>query len=176
MLSYVPPQAHGCVYDSVERTTSPAFKRALENSLSRLRKSHQESRYLWSQDQFDLLQQRLVSLHSLQENWDSYGAPSPNREAVKGAACVLGVLRGRLIQPDRVLASPDGGASLVFVGKGGNRAAIEVLNDETSFLLLYDRASRSQTIFFSINPESINQVLEHLLNHLRGTELAPANA
>lgn len=78
---------------------------------------------------FSRLRQQLVALNSVKDNWDTYGSPKPNEEALKVAAAVLGTLQqDGLLIPIKLLPSAEGGVGICFVEES-RYAHIEIFNE-----------------------------------------------
>jgi hypothetical protein len=71
--------------------------------------------------------QRLSTTVSLERDWDTYGAESPNDLARNLAASVLDVLEEASLPPTRLTPSAEGGIAMSFVA-GDNRGEIEIYN------------------------------------------------
>lgn len=66
------------------------------------------------------LQSQLAELADLEDDWNGYGAKAPNQRALTAAAEALDILNDLDIRlPSRIVASADGGVSLVFLVPGG---------------------------------------------------------
>lgn len=65
------------------------------------------------------LQSQLAELADLRDDWNGYGAEAPNESALSAAGGVLNILNELDLLPSRIVASADGGVSLVFLIPGG---------------------------------------------------------
>lgn len=65
------------------------------------------------------LQSQLAGLADLGDDWNGYGAAAPNKNALSLADRMLTVLNELDLLPSRIVASADGGVSLVFLIPGG---------------------------------------------------------
>jgi hypothetical protein len=80
----------------------------------------------------------LQRLSHLSPNWDSYGAPSPNANAVQASREVLKHLAENHILPTSIVASAEGGIAIYFM-RGERSAYIESDNEGDQTLVLYGR-------------------------------------
>jgi hypothetical protein len=162
--------------DRAERRTSLSQPRAaIERTLEKARRSFEASYFLSSENVFERIQQRLEDLSRIPTNWNSYGSPSPDETALRRAKPILQALRSKLLQPDKLLPSAEGGVAFTFVSETNSRAVIESLNSGERFLLLYDLSGNSRTIDWSdVDPEHALSLIDQLRNHLRSEDLAVA--
>jgi hypothetical protein len=130
------------------------------------------SRYLKSQNVFDALGSEIDRLLQTPDNWNSYGSPAPSELAVKNTYPILQALRVKLVQPERVLPSADGGVAFIFVSDTISRAAIESLNGGNSHVLLYDLDGNSETIEWPTAQDAQLNLVSKLAAHLRSDGLA----
>lgn len=75
----------------------------------------------------EILGPALARLYSLEDNWDSNGAPAPNDRALALAERVFSTIAAATLRPDRIVASAEGGVAFVFAN-GDRVADIEALN------------------------------------------------
>lgn len=66
-------------------------------------------------DWFDAALGRLARLAELEDNWDSYGAPTPHPIAVESAKLILEVLADLQLRPAGIDPSAEGGVCISFV-------------------------------------------------------------
>lgn len=59
----------------------------------------------------------ILALNSLDDNWNSYGAPAPSELAIADALFVSGHLYDEGLVIDRVLSSAEGGVGLCFLDR-----------------------------------------------------------
>jgi hypothetical protein len=174
MLSFVPPEIGEpiSVVDTFERTSSGQVRALRDN----LRRAYEEdrgrSRIRDLLERFESLSTSLNELIFVPDDWNSYGSPSPSRPAIEVARGILGALFYGRLMPDRILPSADGGVALVFRTEGDNRAVVETLNDQTTYVLLYDRRGNSRTLTWDETAAEKRLILRQLDFHLRGTSLA----
>ena len=80
-----------------------------------------------SKARFAEARMRLTTTVSLEQDWDTYGAESPNDVARTLAAKILDLLEEEMLPPTRLVPSVEGGIAMSFV-EGDNRAEIEIYN------------------------------------------------
>jgi hypothetical protein len=131
-----------------------------------------KSSYLRRQNVFDVLAEVVEQLVETPENWNSYDSPAPSALAVSNARPVLQALRTKLLQPERVVPSAEGGVAFTFISETPSRAIIESLNDGETFALLYDLNGNSRTIEWPTNDEAQLALVADLITHLRSEGLA----
>jgi hypothetical protein len=155
--------------DSLTPVSSPAILTTSEQ----VRRSFLGSRYLSRQNVFERLELAVQSLVNVSGDWNSYGSPAPTVESVECAMPILRALRTKLLEPDRVLPSADGGVAFTFLSDTINRAAIEALNSGESYVLLYDLRGNSETIEWPTTSLSAQvELIDRLAAHLRSEGLA----
>ena len=155
-----------------EDNLTPASSAAILTTSEQVRRSFLGSRYLSRQNVFENLEMLVQGLVNVPGNWNSYGSPAPNSEAVERSKPILRALRARLLEPDGVLPSADGGVALTFVSDTISRAAVEALNSGESYVLLYDLRGNSETIEWPANPSAQIELIGRLATHLRSEGLA----
>jgi hypothetical protein len=160
------------IVDTFRRTSTPVSNAALLGARVRWRKSFTESHFLYSQNVFDALAARVEDLRATPENWNSYGSPPPADVSIENAHPVLRTLRAKLLEPERVIPSADGGVAFTFVSDTISRAAIETLNSGESYVLLYDLNGDSRTIEWPLEPDSQLQLVDQIVAHLRSQGIA----
>jgi hypothetical protein len=159
------------VYDTFERTSSRDLK-PVQEMLYRSFDSTFRSEFLTMLLSFDRLSRTLTHLESVPDDWNTYGSPAPSARSIKVARSIFNTLRSEHLLPKRVLPSADGGVAFVFSSTTENRAAIETLNSEESFVLLYDRKGNSRTLDWAESGSKQDEMLNTLRDHLRGASLA----
>jgi hypothetical protein len=169
--AYVPE-----IVDTLERTATPVSALTRLGILPEARTSSADSQILdclrSTMNVFDALGDATVKLLDTPANWNSYDSPPPTAVAVKNAQNVLAALRAKLVAPERVLPSAEGGVSLIFVSDTISRAAIENFNGGESFVLLYDLNGRSDLVEWPATAEEQLHVVERIATHLRSNGLA----
>ena len=156
-----------------EDQLTPASNSAILTISEQLRRSVLGSRYLTGQNVFDALERAVEDLTNLTGDWNSYGSPAPSTESVESTRPILRALRSKLLEPDRVLPSADGGVALTFISDTISRAAIEALNSGEAYVLLYDLDGKSETIEWPESDVSAQiELVGRLAFHLRSIGLA----
>lgn len=108
---------------------------------------------------------KLSKLCSLQNNWDSYGAPSPNENAFQNAGRILKWMKPSDLELLNVVPSAEGGIGFCF--KVHNRYAdIEAMNDGTILGVRYVGMEAPILIELDGSDESIKQGLEEIRQHI----------
>lgn len=172
MSSYYAAITTTFIDSMTERPSASLPKTAIERMFEKTSRSFEGSYFLASQNVFDKIQRNVEVLSQLPTNWNSYGAPAPEPSSIQRAKPILKALRTKLLEPDRVFASADGGVSLVFVSRTESRAAIESLNSGERFILLYDLSGNSKTIDWPEDDDQGLTLVDKLRNHLRSKGLA----
>jgi len=177
MPSYCPPaeKQRISLVDTLERTASSSsskfFEREAEREAERAFRSRATSQYHTSRIRNYGWIRSLKSLEALTNNWNTYGSPAPNAQAIEMASSVLDLLAISGVSPEAVNASAEGGVAIIFTGANRNRAIIESLNNSELYILLYDLDGHSRTVDLPI-PLSNNFSASELLLHLEGIPLA----
>ena len=108
---------------------------------------------------------KLYELCSLKNNWDSYGAPSPNENALKNASRILKSMKLSDLELLNVVPSAEGGIGFCF--KIHNRYAdIEAMNDGTILGVRYVGMEAPILIDVDGSDDSIAQGLEEIRRHI----------
>jgi hypothetical protein len=173
MPSYHAALLKTSISNTADQTSSSLPKAAIERTLEKASRSFAASQFLVAQNVFEQIQNKLDAIIKISTNWNSYNSPPPDPTSVLKAKPILNALRSKLLQPDKLLASADGGISFVFVSDTDSRAVIESLNSGERFILLYDLSGNSKTIDWPDG--SFDQALDLvdlLRNHLRSEGLA----
>jgi hypothetical protein len=157
--------------DTLKRTASQSSTTFFRREEERAYRSRRSSQFHTNRIYVSAWIESIDDLLGLHENWNSYGAPPPEVNAVRGAKEILSAIAGCAIVPDNVRASAEGGVAIIFSGVGKNRAIVESLNNGEQYALLYDLDGRNRTIDW---PSGGNErlVIEELESHLRGSLLA----
>jgi hypothetical protein len=158
--------------DTLERTSTPVLYKIIAEKRRWLNLSD-GSNYLGDQNAFNGFEATLDRLLGTPANWNSYNSPPPSAQSVKNARPILQALRIKLLQPDRVLPSAEGGVAFTFVSDTSSRAVIETLNDGGTFLLLYDLSGNSKEVDWPTNFGAQLDLIDGLLAHLRRNGIAP---
>lgn len=108
----------------------------------------------------------LRAMKRLRDNWDSYGAPSPNAVAISHAERVLKLLEANDLFPTRVLPSTEGGIGFCFV-QGNRYADIECTNDGEILGVRYVGSEFPLLIEMGSANELIERGIEQIRDHIR---------
>ena len=73
------------------------------------------------------------------DNWDGYGAPAPNRVAIRAAQRVLDALKQAGLKPGGVVPSAEGGVG-IFFSRDHCYADFECFNDGDVLVGMSDRS------------------------------------
>lgn len=160
------------VLDTFERTSSDVVRSLVKRLRGAYEASRNYSRVRDSIDRFDALNGLLNELNFVPDNWNAYGSPSPSKRSIEFARTILYSLLSETLLPDRVLPSADGGVAFVFRSETDNRAAIETLNEDETYVLLYDRQGNSKTLTWSDAASEKSELFRQLQLHLKGARLA----
>jgi len=108
---------------------------------------------------------KLQDLSMLRSNWDSYGAPSPNRNACDNALRILKSMKLADLEVLNVVPSAEGGVGFCFK-KLDRYADIEALNDGTILGVRYVGMETPVLINVDGSDQSISAGLEEIRNHI----------
>jgi hypothetical protein len=174
MLNYVPPAVGESisVVDTFERTSNEEVRLLRESLRHAYEKDRGRSQIRELLERYEAMSNLLNDLYFVPDDWNAYGSPAPSKPSIEISRGILNSLWTGKTLPDRVLPSADGGVSLVFLTDNDNRAVIETLNDDTSFLLLYDRRGNSKTLAWNDAAAEKDKTLQQLQVHLNGGPLA----
>jgi hypothetical protein len=173
MLSFAPPAiGEPAALDTFERTSSEEVQALVRRLKEAYEASRNQSQIRALLDRFDSINGWLNDLYFVSDDWNAYGSPSPSKQSIEYARSVLNSLWGESLLPDRVLPSADGGVALVFRSGTDNRAVIESLNQNETYLLLYDRHGNSKTLTWSDTAPEKGNLFRELQLHLKGVPLA----
>jgi|SRR5579864_249961 len=110
-----------------------------------------------------------VMLHALSElhsNWDSYGAPAPNEQALENAARILEHLNAFDLTWTRIVPSAEGGIGFCFT-KDDRYADIESSNEGDIIGVRYAGMQPPVLIETDGTDTGIEAALKEIRNHLR---------
>ena len=174
MLSFAPPAiGEPAALDTFERTSSEDVQALLRRLKAAYEASRNQSQTRALLDRFDSINGLLNDLYFVSGNdWNAYGSPAPSKRSIEFVRSILNSLWGESLLPDRVLPSADGGVAFVFQSGTDNRAVIESLNQEETYLLLYDRQGNSKTLTWSDTAPEKGSLFRELQLHLKGVPLA----
>ena len=89
----------------------------------------------------------LHRISNLETDWDSYGAEPPSADAVQASREILMEIAGAQILPSTIVPSAEGGVSIYFMTKTGNRTAyVESDNQGSQVLVMYDRDGTTEVL------------------------------
>jgi len=156
------------IYSDTEASEISPYTDIARDFRSVVRSSAEGSNFLNVQLQLQQALSEVRALHTVADDWDSYGTPAPTYSAMASATSVINLLKSVLVIPARILPSSEGGVAISFSGPEGRRALIETLNDGDKYIVLFDTHSYCRTIMLSDdNEESTNTlvVMSHYLRH-----------
>jgi hypothetical protein len=118
------------------------------------------------------LERDLAAAKYLSDGWNSYNAPAPSAGAIDAARQILTTLKFAVIVARKVLASAEGGVSIIFTSATGNGAVIESSNEDGVSLVLYDAAGDAHVLDWPEGSLARGKLLLALKEHLQGAALA----
>jgi hypothetical protein len=126
-----------------------------------------EGSHFWHEERlFILLEENLAGMGTLEENWDSYGAPVPAPESIAFARQALAKFRSGQLLPEIVSPSAEGGVSIYF-SSGKQKAFIEFLNEGDMVLARYGKDDEPNVkVLRNGLPDLDDQVLQEIRDHL----------
>ena len=110
---------------------------------------------------------QLDELKTLQSNWDSYGAETPNTNALSNAREIILRVIEKQIMPNRILPSVEGGVSIVF-GNKRRLADIEIFNDGDVIVSLMNDQAVKGVFQIEFEEKEIDQALERIATFING--------
>ena len=110
---------------------------------------------------FAELYERLDRLAELREDWDTYGAPLPNRSSISNARSILALFEKAYLTPAKVVPSAEGGVGIVFV-RGERCADVECLNDGDVLAAKYTGEGEPEVWEVKTRSEAVDEVRRHL--------------
>ena len=110
---------------------------------------------------FAELYERLDRLAELREDWDTYGAPPPNRSSMSNARSILALFEKACLTPTKVVASAEGGVGIVFV-RGDKYADVECLNEGDVLAAKYKGDAEPEVWEVQRLSEAVDRVRRHL--------------
>jgi hypothetical protein len=110
---------------------------------------------------------RVQGLVELRQNWDSYGAPAPNKRAAANAIRVLTLSQSVNLDPTGILASAEGGIGICFVS-GDHYADIECSNEGEVLGVYYVGPQMPTLLETDATDASILAALRRIRDHIRG--------
>jgi hypothetical protein len=166
-----PPPSCRAVPELVHTGSTPEYfaypvVAALLDDISR---RHDGSAFLRSRRAFMHLRGQLTALETLETNWDSFGSEPPSASSMDSAREILKLIEDdKLIVPDRILASAEGGAAICFVAND-HYAHIECPNDEGPASLVMFKAE-GEPVVLDVdlrNPEEIREAMSRIRAYLQ---------
>lgn len=157
---YLPDDVNDMEHDLVylDEYEKPAFVEVEWEALYVLDKYRERAvyRYLGLKDQ-------IKGLGNLSENWNSYGAEAPSKEALGIALQILEDLFSLNLLPNNVLPSAEGGIGLVFLS-GNKQADIEVFNDGDVLAGIYHLEKDTEII--EVNKDAVDEASQKIYEFL----------
>jgi len=101
----------------------------------------EKSAFYKKYNEYDRLYAILNSLTKLQEDWDSYGAPSPSPASVTLGTKYLAAFLSKGLLPHRVVPSAEGGVALMF-SSSPKQAYFEITNEEELSIGTYGKGQK----------------------------------
>ena len=112
----------------------------------------------------DKLRAMRERLNDLQARADKHGYERPNDVAITSARSVLSASVAFPVQPERVVASAEGGVSVVFY-ENGHRASIESLNTGEALASVAGGPPETENSWL-VTPKTIYATLSRICGHL----------
>ena len=109
--------------------------------------------------------QKIYELAGLKSNWDSYGAPSPDTEAVENAVRILELMHPSDLEIASIVPSAEGGIGFCFK-RQDRYADIETSNDGAILGVRYVGMETPVLISVDGSDNSIKTALEQIRNHI----------
>ncbi len=104
---------------------------------------------------------RVEALGKLGEDWNTYGAPAPNEEAIASARATLEAAHEKALVPNEILPSVEGGVVVQFSTATGH-ADIESLNDGTMLAMTSSPPRDPRAWPVRNEPRAIEDALEEI--------------
>jgi hypothetical protein len=111
-------------------------------------------------------QTKLFDLATLRSNWDSYGAPAPNKTALENAVRILEHMKPFDLALANIVPSAEGGVGFCFIS-GDRYADIESSNEGEMIGVRYTGMQTPVLIEMDGTDVSIETALEQIRNHVR---------
>jgi hypothetical protein len=139
----------------------------MNEGVQRLQDVLENSIYWKTNGQYWFAISQLSSLLDLQSNWDSYGAPAPNRVAVGTALRILSLMWSLDLPLTSMLPSAEGGVGFCF--RSGNRYAdIESSNEGEIIGVRYVGMEAPTLIEADSTDDSLKAALVQIKDHIDG--------
>lgn len=112
---------------------------------------------------------RIEEMGRLAGGWDGAEGVAPNQQAVQGALQIAAILDRLDVEPDAVVADPDGGIVLYLVAQGPertprDRVSLRADNDGDFVLLRSPVEGRSRADL--VRPESLAQAIDAMRDYV----------
>jgi len=111
------------------------------------------------------IKSQLSSIAELKSNWDTYGAPAPNRVALDNAARILRQMAPFDLALVNIVPSAEGGVGFCFT-VGDRYADVEASNEGDILGVKYVGAQTPVLIETDGSDASIEQALEQIRTHI----------
>lgn len=149
-----------------QKLSSDAILQYYKGILLGMNRSTQESSFWHDEEVFALLTKQIGEMHSLREDWDSYGAPIPAPATIVNAERALETLRFSLLLPEVVAPSAEGGIAIYF-SHGAQKAFIEFLNEGDVLFARYGKDDEPNVKVLRNGLQDLtDQVLQEIRDHL----------
>ncbi len=160
--------------DTFDRTAGDFSTTCLLAAEAEKIRSMGASQLLTNACEVDRMRELVWSFRDLPQNWNEHCSPVPSSEAIAATSRVLQSIKFSVVVPERVQPSADGGIALTYVGKGLNRAMIEVLNEGEQYAVLYDTEGNAEVL--DLDLQAPLPVLNRLAAHLKGERVAAVSS
>jgi hypothetical protein len=161
------PQARGLIAPHSGKPFGAAAQAFMNEGVQRLQDVLENSIYWKTNSQYWFAVSQLSSLLDLRSNWDSYGAPAPNRTAVENALHILSLMPTLGLPLTSIVPSAEGGVGFCF--KSGNRYAdIESSNEGEIIGVRYVGMEAPILIEADNTDDSLKAALVQIKDHMDG--------
>ncbi|MGZ3529505.1 MAG: hypothetical protein ACXWNZ_18250 [Vulcanimicrobiaceae bacterium] len=109
----------------------------------------------------ETLKSQLGELRTLEQNWDSYGAPPPSAASIDNAELALSQSETLRVMPSAVVASAEGGAALCW-DVGAKHAYFEFDNDGMAVCAMYDVVADPYIVEFEPTVQNVASALQQV--------------
>ena len=114
---------------------------------------------------FSMWIQKLQNLASLSDNWDSYGAETPNDQAIYWAKAALQVLSDMEFPPKRITPSVENGVGISFIS-GERYGDIECFNTGEILAVTSDRQGKPHVWEVETTEQGLRSALSEIRDFL----------
>lgn len=144
----------------------------LDEGSQRIRDAAENSIYWKTNSQYWFAISQISCLLNIGSNWDSYGAPSPNRIAVANALRIVSFMWSLGLPLTSIVPSAEGGVGFCF--RSGNRYAdIESSNEGEIIGVRYVGMEAPILIETDGTDDSLKAALVQIKNHIDGRSTRP---